>query len=139
MRSAEQVRKELEEAKRLRQKFDEIEKMKKKIAKLKQSVISELRSYGSPPDGIHQVMMATYLLLGQKDKEIKSWKQMQALLGKTGPSSLKRRIQSHDQKNVGDETLAKVEKLLATVDFAEVQNLSEGAAIFYSWCQVTIA
>ena len=58
---------------------------------------------------------------------------MQALLGKTGPSSLKRRIQSHDQKNVGDETLAKVEKLLATVDFAEVQNLSEGAAIFYSW------
>ena len=56
--------------KTLRQKFDQIELMKKKIAKLRQSVISEIRSYASPPDGIHQVMMATYLLLGQREHDI---------------------------------------------------------------------
>ena len=37
---------------------------------LKQSVISEIRSYGSPPDGVHQVMMATYILLGQRSRDV---------------------------------------------------------------------
>ena len=68
---AKQLEDELEESKRIRQKYDEMELMKKKIQKLKQSVISEIRSYGSPPDGVHQVMMATYILLGQRKQDIK--------------------------------------------------------------------
>ena len=70
-KAAEQVNKALIESVEMRKKFDDVDEMKRKIAALKQSVISEIRSYGSPPEGIHQVMMATYLLLGQTENDIK--------------------------------------------------------------------
>lgn len=31
---------------------------------LKQSLVSEIKSYQTPPAGLHEVMMAVYLLLG---------------------------------------------------------------------------
>lgn len=68
--AAQQLEDALEESKQIRKKFDDMEKMKKKIQQLKQSVISEIRSYGSPPDGVHQVMMATYILLGQRRRDV---------------------------------------------------------------------
>ena len=48
-----------------------MEIMKKKISGLRQSVISEIRSYNTPPEGVHSVMMATYILLGTRKKEVK--------------------------------------------------------------------
>ena len=68
---ARQLQEALDTSKEIRAKYDDVEAMKKKIQKLKQSVISEIRSYGSPPEGIHQVMKATYTLLGRKKSEIK--------------------------------------------------------------------
>jgi len=68
---AKQLEEALEECKIIRKKFDDMEEMKKKIQRLKQSVISEIRSYGSPPDGVHQVMMATYILLGERKGDLK--------------------------------------------------------------------
>ena len=69
-KAAQQLETEVGKSKPILMKFDEMEKMKKKIEQLKQSVISEIRSYGSPPDGVHQVMMATYILLGQRKKDV---------------------------------------------------------------------
>ena len=63
---------------------------------------------------------------------------MQALLGKTGGKSLKRQIQTHDIKALREEWMKQAEELLKGVDLAEVENISEGAAIFYSWCNVTM-
>ena len=68
--AAQQLEDALEESKQIRKKFDDMEQMKKKIQQLKQSVIAEIRSYGSPPDGVHQVMMATYILLGQRRRDV---------------------------------------------------------------------
>ena len=63
---------------------------------------------------------------------------MQALLGKTGAQGLKRRIHTHDLKTVKQDWIDQVNDLLKDVDLAEMENISEGAAIFYSWCNVTI-
>ena len=77
-KAAQQLENEVEKSKSILMKFEEMEKMKKKIKQLKKSVISEIISYGQccknrakcPPDGVHQVMMATYILLGQRKTDV---------------------------------------------------------------------
>lgn len=38
---------------------------------LDQKTIAEIKSYTSPPDGVHQVMAATFLLLGSPEKQVR--------------------------------------------------------------------
>ena len=50
------------------------------IMNLKASTISELRSYSSPPAAVHRVMVATFLLLGVKERDTKQWSNVQVWL-----------------------------------------------------------
>lgn len=50
-----------------------LEQRKKAVLELSQRVIAELKSYSNPPPQVHQVMRATFLLLGNSEKETKSW------------------------------------------------------------------
>ena len=54
------------------------------ILDLKGSTISEIRSYQSPPPPVHQIMIATLMLIGHREKELRNWQTVQATLGKTG-------------------------------------------------------
>ena len=62
---------ELLDADKLMNKLRRLERLRKEILELNQSTISEIRSYQSPPPAVHQVMIAVYLLLGYKEKELK--------------------------------------------------------------------
>ena len=57
--------------------FEQVERMKSVVMSLKQTTISEVRSYSKPPAAIFNVMQATYLLLGEKKENllvrIKKW------------------------------------------------------------------
>ena len=64
---------------------------------------------------------------------------MQALLGKTGRYCLKRRIQTHDINDLNKDWVDQANDLIKNVDLTEVEKLSEGAAIFYSWCTITMS
>jgi len=56
---------------------------------LKQPTISEIRSYSKPPPAVDNVMMATFIILGNDEKEINQWKRIRALIGKIGHQSVK--------------------------------------------------
>ena len=62
---------ELIDADKLMNKLRRLERLRKEILELNQSTISEIRSYQKPPEAVHQVMIAVYLLLGYKEKELK--------------------------------------------------------------------
>ena len=62
---------ELIEADKLMNKLRRLERLRREILELNQSTISEIRSYQKPPEAVHQVMIAVYLLLGYKEKELK--------------------------------------------------------------------
>ena len=47
-----------------------LKRLRDEILNLKQSTVAEIRSYSKPPDQVHKVMIATYLLLGLKEKEL---------------------------------------------------------------------
>ena len=62
---------QLLEADKLANKLKRLEKLKKDILALDQRTISEIRSYKKPLPAIHDVMIATYIILGYKEKELK--------------------------------------------------------------------
>lgn len=62
---------QLLDADKLMQKLRRLEKLKKEIMALDQRTISEIRSYKTPIPAIHEVMIATYIILGYKEKELK--------------------------------------------------------------------
>ena len=48
--------------------------------------------HNSPPPGVHEVLQAVFLLLGNSTKEVSDWMQCKALLSKTGKKSFKTRV-----------------------------------------------
>ena len=79
-------------------------------------------------------MIATYLLLGYKESELLNWKNMQALLGKTGKEGLKRQVTTLDPLKVemAHADFA-FQKYLKALDLEIIRDVSAGAATFYVW------
>ena len=125
---------ELSEGERLANRLRRLERIRQEILELKQSTISEIRSYQNPPPAVHQVMIATYLLLGYTEKPLKNWKNLQALLGKTGKEGLKRQVTTLDPLKVSDSTADYTEKeYLKQHQLDTIRDVSAGAATFYVW------
>ena len=84
-------------------------------------------------------MIATYLLLDYPEKELLNWRNMQALLGKTGKEGLKRQVTSLDPLRVD---MAKADfafdKYLKETDLETIRDTSAGAATFYVWVSVAL-
>lgn len=58
-------------ASRLQEHLQKIEKLRHAVLNMQQTTVSELRNYSNPPDGVHQTLMATFLLLGHSMKNLK--------------------------------------------------------------------
>lgn len=84
-------------------------------------------------------MIATYLLLNYPEKELLNWRNMQALLGKTGKEGLKRQVTSLDPLHVD---MAKADyafdKYLKETDLETIRDTSAGAATFYVWVSLAL-
>ena len=81
-----------------------------------------------------QVMIATYLLLNYKENELLNWKNMQALLGKTGKEGLKRQVTTLDPLKVEmSNAVYANNKYLNALDLETIRDVSAGAATFFVW------
>ena len=58
-------------ANRLKDQLERIEKLRHSVLNLDTKTIAEIKTYSNPPDGVHQSMMATFILLGNTPKEVK--------------------------------------------------------------------
>ncbi len=58
-------------AQRVLEQLKRIEKLKHEIMQLNQKTIAEIKSYSHPPEGVHQVMMASFVLLGDDPAKLK--------------------------------------------------------------------
>ncbi|KAL3865454.1 hypothetical protein ACJMK2_042842 [Sinanodonta woodiana] len=118
------------------QQRDELKRLKSythDILEMKPETISEIKSYMKPPKVVHDVMMATYMLLGKKRKELENWETIRYLLGLTGKDSLLRRIKDFEPKQVVLEIYAEIEDLLRNYTEDDVRTASAGAGTFYVW------
>nr|XP_011437088.2 apical junction molecule isoform X1 [Crassostrea gigas] len=130
--------KELGEASKLLTRLKRLERIRHEILELKQATVAEIRSYQNPPAVVHKVMTATFLLLGHQEKETKIWKSVQALVGKTGKESLKRRCIECKPEKIPVAPAKRAKALLEEFDLEEVRDVSAGAATFYVWASAMI-
>ncbi|KAK3581411.1 hypothetical protein CHS0354_016272 [Potamilus streckersoni] len=130
---------ELKIARELIARLKKIQKLMHEVMKLDQTTIAEIRSYGNPVREIHVVMQATLLLLGHFEEETKIWKNIQAIIGRTGKESLKRKIQELDMNKLGFDIALGAKKLMRGLELDKVVQQSAGAATFHAWMTGIIA
>ena len=86
-------------------------------------------------------MRSVFLLLGEKRKDIDTWKKIKVMIGKTGKESLKRKISSYvasaDAAPVSSVALAR--KLLGGIALERIAEISEGAFTFFGWATGVIS
>ena len=58
-------------ANRLKDQLERIERLRHAVLNLDTKTIAEIKTYSNPPDGVHQSMMATFILLGNTPKEVR--------------------------------------------------------------------
>ena len=58
------------QAEALRSRLRRFKRIQHEVLAMDQKTISEIRSYPKPPPAVHAVMMATYMLLGYKEKDL---------------------------------------------------------------------
>ncbi|KAK3600386.1 hypothetical protein CHS0354_016002 [Potamilus streckersoni] len=133
-----QLARELIEAEKILSRLRKLERIRHEILELKQATVAEIRSYQNPPPVVHTVMTVTFLLLGHSEKETKEWKSVQALVGKTGKESLKRRCTTLNADSVPVPTAKRAKDLLDKYELDDVRDVSAGAATFYVWCTAMI-
>jgi len=127
------------EACKLLEQLRRLERLRMEVLELKQSTISELRSYNNPLKMIHTVMIATYLLLGTPENETRKWTTVQTMLGKIGKDSLKRRISEFKVVDVEKKAAKRAKYLLDDVDLEVIRDVSKGAATFFVWVEGIVA
>ena len=120
-------------------KFEDILKMRREIEKLDRKTIAEIRSMSAPPQFVRDVMTATFILLGEEPKILK-WDKIRALLGQTGKNNARRRILELDLASLDGKykTIKQAKVLCKDQTLDQIKDVSMGAAVFFSWCLVTI-
>ncbi|KAL4227492.1 hypothetical protein ACF0H5_012936 [Mactra antiquata] len=121
------------QAEAMRSRLRRLKRLRHEVLGMDQKTISEIRSYPKPPVAVHAVMAATFLLLGNREAEMKKWSKIQALISKHGRESLKRRVADFKPGVVPPAILKRVHEILSRYDLETVQITSAGAATFYQW------
>merc|ERR1712062_142239 len=129
---------EYESGNRLLVKLRGMERMRHEIMELKQPTISEIRSYTSPPLAVEKVMMGTFIILGNEEKEINQWKRIRALIGKIGNQSVKQRISRFSVESCDKWRVTRAENLIKNLTLDEIRDVSAGAAAFYVWLDAVV-
>ncbi|XP_046544246.1 LOW QUALITY PROTEIN: uncharacterized protein LOC124254478 [Haliotis rubra] len=128
-----QLRNQLEKAEKLRDHLKELNTYNHDILQMEQTTISELRSYQRPPTCVHDVMAATYMLLGHNEDRLTEWADIQCQMGKLGRDGLVKQVETFDTNDVDDQTASRVQEILGYHDLDQVRAASNGAASFHVW------
>ncbi|KAK3582812.1 hypothetical protein CHS0354_035750 [Potamilus streckersoni] len=124
---------EIAEAREAVDRMKRLQKLMQGVLELNQETIAEIRSYSNPPEEVYKVMKATLLLLGNYEEETKDWKNVQALIVKTGKISLKRRVTEFDIESLQLDVALGSKQILEGIKFETVCVTSSGAAAFFNW------
>jgi hypothetical protein len=124
------------EAEALMVRLEHVHLLAKRVKELNSATFAELKSFVDPLPEILAVMQCTFLLLGSKFADVKTWKQVKIMLSKMGKDSVKRRISDFNplHAKVGGRALKKAAALLKGVSVARIESVSIGGTVFYAYC-----
>ncbi|CAH1802705.1 unnamed protein product [Owenia fusiformis] len=105
------------------------------VLDLDAKTMSELRGYRTPHTGVHNVMIASLLLLRSHEGESKVWNNCQRLLQNTGQNGIMRRLKDLDFDDLHIEIVLRVREILERTSLDDVKAVSAGAAAFFIWAK----
>ncbi|XP_059168192.1 uncharacterized protein LOC131950161 [Physella acuta] len=111
-RYANELQPQIEAAERKLEHLRELNKYSHDILAMDQHTISEIHSYHRPPACVHDVMAASYMLLGHQESTLRDWSYLQSMAGKLGKDSLIHQVKDFDSNNVDDRTSKRVREIL---------------------------
>jgi len=111
----------------------ELNKYAHDILAMEPSTISEIHSYHRPPACVHDVMAASYMLLGHDEAMLRDWAYIQGMAGRLGKESLITQVREFDTARVDDVTSRRVREIINYHDLDEIRAASNGAATFHCW------
>ncbi|XP_067940789.1 kyphoscoliosis peptidase-like isoform X2 [Watersipora subatra] len=114
-------------------KMEQIDEMKQAIEQTDRGTMSEMRNYSKPPRAVHDVLIATLLLLGDHEDAVKMWTDVQSRCSNLSKLSMSKRIRAFNILYVHHEISRRSMDILEKHDVNELQGVSPGAALFYSW------
>ncbi|KAK3601076.1 hypothetical protein CHS0354_029303 [Potamilus streckersoni] len=132
-KNQEKIKRFLETAEEMSDHLISLGKIAHDVSQLSQSAIEELRTYLTPPDVVPKVMLATYLLLGEKESDIENWEDLRALMRRTGKQSLMYRVERFDIASVQPVLLARARNLIKDHDELSARLTSPVAGTFFVW------
>ncbi|XP_013389753.1 uncharacterized protein LOC106158364 isoform X2 [Lingula anatina] len=124
----------LELGTRIFEELTNLDLLKKEVDKLNQKTIAEIKAYNHPSNTIHQIMIATFMLLGHDEKELQSWQKVRALLAE----HVKEKIKQFDVTNLTIDTALNAKKLLEGFELEKLKEVSVMIATFFAWCKGVI-
>ncbi|XP_019618592.1 PREDICTED: uncharacterized protein LOC109465651 isoform X2 [Branchiostoma belcheri] len=127
------VKHEINRANKLLLSLRQLDKLKQEVLKLRQSTVSEIRSYNKPHPAVKTVMTAVYLLLGTREKDTENWQSVQILLSKAGAEGLKRRVSACNVAKIPVAVANRSRQFLGKYNLDEIRDVSAGAATLYLW------
>uniref|UniRef100_K1R698 Kyphoscoliosis peptidase n=1 Tax=Magallana gigas TaxID=29159 RepID=K1R698_MAGGI len=120
-------------ANRLLERYIRMKKIETTVIDMNQNAVTEMKKYTQPPNGVHQTLGATFLLLGEEATVVKDWKKCHALLFKTGKQNILRRVAAFDPKDTNPTIVAAAQKILSPFRYLQIRDVSKGAAAFFTW------
>ena len=127
------------EAELLLKRLRKLETLKVKFLGLDSSCYSEIRSYYDPPTIVFSVLKALLLLLGTSERELQSWGQCKAQIGRVGRDSVKRKVAGYQISCLEKSTARKAKLLTQRLSYESVMEVSTGCVVIFGWIQAIIA
>ncbi|XP_069128084.1 uncharacterized protein [Argopecten irradians] len=95
--------------------------------------MTEIKRYQSPPLGVHHVVAATFLLLGENIEDLKKWSLCRRLLSQMGNQFVFRRMALLDAKTVPPIVIRTVTRILQPFTAVQIREASMEAATLHAW------
>ncbi|XP_061168883.1 lim and transglutaminase domain protein ltd-1-like [Saccostrea echinata] len=132
------LKKLIEEADDLLSQLRRLKRFAHEVLKMQQPTISEIHNYKHPKPMAYDVMKATYILLGEEERRVEEWEQIQALMRKTGKEGLLRRVRLFDTVQVTENMVNHSSQILRPYDEERIRASSAGLGTFYNWARNVI-
>ncbi|XP_061166103.1 uncharacterized protein LOC133175027 [Saccostrea echinata] len=114
------------------------EKVSKVTLEINQIALTEIKQYANPPEGVHECIMATLVLLGDQPEDCKDFSACQGLLFRTGRQYIMRRITQFNTRCVPQDRVDFVSKIVKEFSMWQILDVSKGAAAFYMWVKAML-
>ena len=94
-------------------------------------IMAELKSYTSPPQSVKHVLIAMFILLGEKD--VTQWKHVQVLLNKAKQVPLTERLINFNTNNVEQSLIQKAKQYVQYLNFQSIITSNKTVGNLLNW------